>query len=1644
VRKAPVPVVLLILVLAACAGTPQPTILPAPTASLTPPARATVAPTAAQVEAGPTLTPTPTPPVATPAAAHPAPTPTAAAASPWPSFLRERNFGMPAGNSYTPRALAVHPGLGRLYARTVSRDTNAKSLVTVLDLTSRTVLDVVETGTDTFSEGTLAVDTARNRVYALNPGDLTCSVLDAENLAPVTTLDGLNLLALDQEGGRLYTGSLAGLRALDVSGYATLLETPPLPAYQELLAMAVDPAAGRLYLAYQDDSGYKLGLYDLATLRQASATPLPGRPDALLPDPDRGRLYTTLSDGEHLLLWTLDTSGRRLDERQLGGWTQRSPLALDPEGRRLFLGRDTYGNYGITVLDAQSGDELADIPLDRAPNALTWDEKTGLLLVSHTYSNQISAVDIKAGQVSTVLPTALNLVDLAVDPERGHLYVTDSAGRMHVLNSDTDKEVALLPGEGLITVDSPHGRVYTGGAGASRVRVFDADRLQQTGEIESQARPVADAHSGGLYLVQAGVYIASLETMTVTAAISGTLPESPGYSPNPAAVDAVVDPGSGRLFVIINNGVPGSNNGNYLYVYEPVTYEKVLTDTERSSVFVDVDQNTGQAYVSRTHIGTRSTSLLGVERGFEYTARLDALFGALRVDPALGRLYLTVTGDQEGYLLVLDARNLDLLGSLPIPGQFVLRALDPQRHLLYLARENGQVQIWSATGGELPAPVEPIPADLPMEEARWLFLPVADGSLYAGSLYRSEDEGKSWVRLSTGLPRRGVQAVVISPDYVRDQTLFAVLMATDEGLGIWKSADGGRSWRMANTGLSDLAVTSLAISPVFAADQTLFATARRGGLFRSTDGGKSWMSLRGRYRVADSYAQPGAVVVSPTYGQDHTLFVGHAGLQRSADGGETWTTVSLQSPGSLALSPAFAADRTLFGWFGSRGLLRSTDGGDSWSAVSAGLALSGFGSGRVLVAPDYPTSRTLYFLWTPVQADLPTAFFRSTDSAATWEVLAGEPPAAATLPQLSPDGSAFEALDSDGRLIRWPVEKMDWQPAVLPPLNEISVNHLALSPGFAQDRTLLAVSEGAGILRSGDAGLTWNDTGFPLRMTYGGPPELVLVPPDTLLVGTALGLYRSEGHGPWSVVRGGLPQGVAVSSPQVGPDGSLRVLVGGGEKEAPRVYVSTDGGQTWTRPVPDLPYYVKPETLLVSPAFVADRTAYTGEPGEMPQRTSGGRGWEAVGPPGDWTLSALQISPAFDQDGLLFMRLGDNSLWRSTDRGDTWTKINGPWGGEAPMAVAPGTGYVLGVVTFSAAYADDGVLLTRAGNALYRSTDQGKTWTKVLDLGPSFLQTVFAPDYARNGLLYLLQGRTLYRSADTPEGTGRGRTWQALPPAPWDEYEEIRLLLSPAFSQDRTMLAWTLAGRVWQSSDGGKSWREAGAGLPAVGIREVVFSPGYAVDSLVYLVPYEGGIYKRVGGSSWIPVTETPPPPTAAPAATPGPRPTAPPTVTPASVACAAEPTYFRAVWQQAEARLGCPEGEAQQVALAEQPFEQGHMIWDSSTRRIYVLRENSDWYAFDDTFVQGVDPDYDPALPPPPKQPQRGFGKVWRERLGGPQADIGWALEGERAVDGWRQRFEHALLVWTGVPIEGMEGTGTAYLLYDDGTWQAVAATAP
>jgi hypothetical protein len=118
------------------------------------------------------------------------------------------------------------------------------------------------------------------------------------------------------------------------------------------------------------------------------------------------------------------------------------------------------------------------------------------------------------------------------------------------------------------------------------------------------------------------------------------------------------------------------------------------------------------------------------------------------------------------------------------------------------------------------------------------------------------------------------------------------------------------------------------------------------------------------------------------------------------------------------------------------------------------------------------------------------------------------------------------------------------------------------------------------------------------------------------------------------------------------------------------------------------------------------------------------------------------------------------------------------------------------------------------------------------------------------------------------------------------------------------------------------------------------------------------------------------------------------------------------------------------EVFLAEQTFERGRMFWRGDSGEIYALHDDHTWRAFADTWQEGQ-PQDDPNLTAPPDlfQPKRGFGKVWREKLGGPASQIGWAREEERGDTGVVQAFG-------GGTILGSH-RGTTYILYADGSWE-------
>ena len=146
------------------------------------------------------------------------------------------------------------------------------------------------------------------------------------------------------------------------------------------------------------------------------------------------------------------------------------------------------------------------------------------------------------------------------------------------------------------------------------------------------------------------------------------------------------------------------------------------------------------------------------------------------------------------------------------------------------------------------------------------------------------------------------------------------------------------------------------------------------------------------------------------------------------------------------------------------------------------------------------------------------------------------------------------------------------------------------------------------------------------------------------------------------------------------------------------------------------------------------------------------------------------------------------------------------------------------------------------------------------------------------------------------------------------------------------------------------------------------------------------------------------PTPTRTPTFTPTPTRTPTPTPTPAcALATASE---FYPIWQQVRHRLGCPIGPFHTTWSAVERFERGWMYWREDEVRIYVMYDDGHWQDYPDTWHEG-EPETAGLIPPAGLlEPKRGFGKVWRDHLGGPAAAIGWALEEERGVNSKVQDF--------------------------------------
>ncbi len=228
------------------------------------------------------------------------------------------------------------------------------------------------------------------------------------------------------------------------------------------------------------------------------------------------------------------------------------------------------------------------------------------------------------------------------------------------------------------------------------------------------------------------------------------------------------------------------------------------------------------------------------------------------------------------------------------------------------------------------------------------------------------------------------------------------------GGGVWKTANGGHTWSPIFDGQPIASIGSLAVAPsdanilyVGTGEASIRSDISFGnGVYKSTDAGKTWQHVG-----LEETRHIGRVLIDPK--DPNIVFVaalGHAygpsqerGVFRTTDGGRSWQKVLSKDESTGAIDLAFDPENskiiyaTL--WNAHRppwstyapiqgpgsGLYKSSDGGSTWSEIK-GRGLPSADWGRAGIA----TSRSVVYVLVDVLKGSEAGLYRSDDRGATW------------------------------------------------------------------------------------------------------------------------------------------------------------------------------------------------------------------------------------------------------------------------------------------------------------------------------------------------------------------------------------------------------------------------------------------------------------------------------------------------------------------------------------------------------------------------------------------------------------------------------------------------------------------------------------
>jgi photosystem II stability/assembly factor-like uncharacterized protein len=232
-----------------------------------------------------------------------------------------------------------------------------------------------------------------------------------------------------------------------------------------------------------------------------------------------------------------------------------------------------------------------------------------------------------------------------------------------------------------------------------------------------------------------------------------------------------------------------------------------------------------------------------------------------------------------------------------------------------------------------------------------------------GGIWKTTDGGANWKNISDKQFGGSIGAVAVAPS--DESVIYAgegegsLRGNVSEGLnGFWRSNDGGRSWK--NAGLRDARhIIRIIIDPRnpdivwVAAMGHLFGPSQDRGVFKTTDGGKTWkrvLFVNGDTGCSDLTMEPGnpSVLYAGMWHVRRTPYSMESGgegsgLYKSTDGGETWKVLTAKKGlpagtwGIVAVAVAPGNSDKVYALIENAkgGLFVSEDAGENWTLTSS-------------------------------------------------------------------------------------------------------------------------------------------------------------------------------------------------------------------------------------------------------------------------------------------------------------------------------------------------------------------------------------------------------------------------------------------------------------------------------------------------------------------------------------------------------------------------------------------------------------------------------------------------------------------------------------------------------------------------------------